>query len=148
MAWSPDLAGQLELEVDPSLPLDNLDGSIVCRDALFTNGPTFRRSWEPRRFWVGSRYVASSGQNTFNNFRCGTPASTDAPTSARIGFDARTTTYVRVAAPASLQPTRSARGTQGSPTPRSRSPLASRTTPNARSIVLSDNFTSPRGACS
>ena len=33
------LGGQLELEVDPSLPLDNLDKNIVCADALFTEWP-------------------------------------------------------------------------------------------------------------
>jgi hypothetical protein len=34
-----DLVGQLELDVDPSLPLDNLDRNIVCADALFTEWP-------------------------------------------------------------------------------------------------------------
>ncbi len=34
-----DLVGQLELDVDPSLPLDNLDNNIVCADALFTRWP-------------------------------------------------------------------------------------------------------------
>lgn len=34
-----DLAKQLELDVDPSLPLDNLDKNIVCADALFTEWP-------------------------------------------------------------------------------------------------------------
>ena len=34
-----DLVGQVELEVDPSLPLDNLDKNIVCADALFTEWP-------------------------------------------------------------------------------------------------------------
>ncbi len=29
----------MELDVDPSLPLDNLDKSIVCADALFTDWP-------------------------------------------------------------------------------------------------------------
>ena len=33
------LAGQVEMEVDPSLPLDNLDDNIVCADALFTDWP-------------------------------------------------------------------------------------------------------------
>ncbi|NOU30777.1 MAG: class I SAM-dependent DNA methyltransferase [Polyangiaceae bacterium] len=37
--YAADLAGQLELEVDPSLPLDNLDKNIVCADALFTDWP-------------------------------------------------------------------------------------------------------------
>jgi SAM-dependent methyltransferase len=31
--------GQSTLEVDPSLPLDNLDENIVCEDALFTEWP-------------------------------------------------------------------------------------------------------------
>ena len=31
-----DLVGQIELDVDPSLPLDNLDNNIVCADALFS----------------------------------------------------------------------------------------------------------------
>jgi hypothetical protein len=34
-----DLIGQMELDVDPSLPLDNLDNNIVCADALFTDWP-------------------------------------------------------------------------------------------------------------
>lgn len=34
-----DVMGQLEMEVDPSLPLDNLDKNIVCADALFTDWP-------------------------------------------------------------------------------------------------------------
>jgi SAM-dependent methyltransferase len=31
------LAGQVEMDIDPSLPLDNLDKNIVCADALFTD---------------------------------------------------------------------------------------------------------------
>ncbi len=34
-----DLVGQMELDVDPSLPLDNLETNIVCADALFTKWP-------------------------------------------------------------------------------------------------------------
>ena len=34
-----DLIGQMELDVDPSLPLDNLEKNIVCADALFTEWP-------------------------------------------------------------------------------------------------------------
>jgi len=33
------LGGQVEMDIDPSLPLDNLDGNIVCADALFTDWP-------------------------------------------------------------------------------------------------------------
>lgn len=33
------LAGQVEMDIDPSLPLDNLDQNIVCADALFTDWP-------------------------------------------------------------------------------------------------------------
>ncbi len=33
------LAGQVELDLDPSLPLDNLDDNIVCKDALFSDWP-------------------------------------------------------------------------------------------------------------
>ncbi len=33
------LAGQVEMDVDPSLPLDNLDKNIVCADALFSDWP-------------------------------------------------------------------------------------------------------------
>jgi SAM-dependent methyltransferase len=33
------LAGQVEMDIDPSLPLDNLDENIVCADALFTDWP-------------------------------------------------------------------------------------------------------------
>jgi SAM-dependent methyltransferase len=34
-----DLVGQMELEVDPSLPLDDLDKNVACADALFTDWP-------------------------------------------------------------------------------------------------------------
>ncbi len=34
-----DIAGQMELDVDPSLPLDNLNENIVCADALFMEWP-------------------------------------------------------------------------------------------------------------
>jgi len=33
------LAGQVEMDIDPSLPLDNLDENVVCADALFTDWP-------------------------------------------------------------------------------------------------------------
>jgi SAM-dependent methyltransferase len=33
------LAGQVEMDIDPSLPLDNLDKNIVCADALFADWP-------------------------------------------------------------------------------------------------------------
>ncbi len=33
------LAGQVEMDIDPSLPLDNLDKNIVCADALFIDWP-------------------------------------------------------------------------------------------------------------
>nr|MBA3404984.1 class I SAM-dependent DNA methyltransferase [Gemmatimonadaceae bacterium] len=33
------LAGQVEMDIDPSLPLDNLDKNIVCADALFMDWP-------------------------------------------------------------------------------------------------------------
>jgi SAM-dependent methyltransferase len=33
------LAGQVEMDIDPSLPLDNLDKNIVCADALFAEWP-------------------------------------------------------------------------------------------------------------
>jgi hypothetical protein len=34
-----ELAGQVEMDIDPSLPLDNLDQNIQCADALFTEWP-------------------------------------------------------------------------------------------------------------
>jgi hypothetical protein len=37
--FAADIAGQIELDVDPSLPLDNLDKNIICADALFTEWP-------------------------------------------------------------------------------------------------------------
>jgi hypothetical protein len=33
------LAGQVEMDIDPSLPLDNLDQNIICADALFAPWP-------------------------------------------------------------------------------------------------------------
>ena len=33
------LASQIEIDIDPSLPLDNLDDNIVCKDALFMEWP-------------------------------------------------------------------------------------------------------------
>ncbi|MBK8236114.1 MAG: hypothetical protein IPK74_11190 [Deltaproteobacteria bacterium] len=38
-AFVAERFGQVELELDPSLPLDNLEGNIVCADALFTEWP-------------------------------------------------------------------------------------------------------------
>ncbi len=37
--FAADIAGQIELDIDPSLPLDNLDKNILCADALFTDWP-------------------------------------------------------------------------------------------------------------
>lgn len=37
--FAADVEGQVELDVDPSLPLDNLDKNIVCADALFAEWP-------------------------------------------------------------------------------------------------------------
>ena len=37
--FAADIAGQIELDVDPSLPLDNLDKNVVCADALFSAWP-------------------------------------------------------------------------------------------------------------
>jgi SAM-dependent methyltransferase len=37
--FAVEIVGQMELDVDPSLPLDNLDKNIVCADALFTAWP-------------------------------------------------------------------------------------------------------------
>ena len=37
--YAADFVGQIEIEVDPSLPLDNLDKNILCADALFTDWP-------------------------------------------------------------------------------------------------------------
>ena len=34
-----ELVGQVEMDVDPTLPLDNLDQNIVCADALFSEWP-------------------------------------------------------------------------------------------------------------
>jgi hypothetical protein len=34
-----EASAQVEMEVDPSLPLDNLDANIVCKDALFSEWP-------------------------------------------------------------------------------------------------------------
>lgn len=38
-ALAQDISGQAFLELDPSLPLDNLDENIVCQDALFAPWP-------------------------------------------------------------------------------------------------------------
>ena len=37
--FAADIVGQLELDIDPSLPLDNLEKNIVCADALFAEWP-------------------------------------------------------------------------------------------------------------
>jgi len=34
-----ELLGQVEMDIDPSLPLDNLDKNIICDDALFIDWP-------------------------------------------------------------------------------------------------------------
>jgi SAM-dependent methyltransferase len=62
-----DLVGQLEIEVDPSLPLDNLEKNIVCADALFAdwpkvdaivgNPPFLGEKWLRKE--LGPKYVAA-----------------------------------------------------------------------------------------
>lgn len=37
--FAEDIVGQLEMDIDPSLPLDNLDANVLCADALFTPWP-------------------------------------------------------------------------------------------------------------
>ncbi len=54
-----DLVGQMELDVDPSLPLDNLEKNIVCVDALFDDWPEVDAIVSNRHFSAGSEHAAA-----------------------------------------------------------------------------------------
>lgn len=56
------VAGQIEMEVDPSLPLDNLDKNIVCADALFTEWPEVDAIVGNPPFLGGSKIRQELGQ--------------------------------------------------------------------------------------
>ncbi|WP_437922864.1 DNA methyltransferase [Sorangium sp. So ce291] len=58
-----DVSFQGELEVDPSLPLDNLDKNIVCADALFTAWPEVDAIVSNPPFLGGTKIRADLGDN-------------------------------------------------------------------------------------
>ncbi|MFO0643856.1 MAG: type IIL restriction-modification enzyme MmeI [Polyangiaceae bacterium] len=61
-ATAADLVGQLEIDVDPSLPLDNLDKNVVCADALFTEWPEVDAIVGNPPFLGGTKIRAELGQ--------------------------------------------------------------------------------------
>jgi SAM-dependent methyltransferase len=58
-----DLFGQVEMETDPSLPLDNLDQNVVCADALFTDWPEVDAIVGNPPFLGGSKIRQELGQD-------------------------------------------------------------------------------------
>lgn len=58
-----DFVGQIEIEVDPSLPLDNLDKNVVCADALFTEWPEVDAIVGNPPFLGGTKIRAELGAN-------------------------------------------------------------------------------------
>jgi len=58
-----DLFGQVEIETDPSLPLDNLDQNVVCADALFTEWPVADAIVGNPPFLGGSKIRQELGQD-------------------------------------------------------------------------------------
>src|SRR3954452_25143478 len=61
--FAADIAGQIELDVDPSLPLDNLDKNIVCADALFTDWPEVEAIVSNPPFLGGTKIRAELGDD-------------------------------------------------------------------------------------
>lgn len=55
--------GQLEMEIDKSLPLDNLEDNIVCKDALFREWPDVDAIIGNPPFLSGSSISSHHGQN-------------------------------------------------------------------------------------
>jgi hypothetical protein len=62
-----DLIGQMELDVDPSLPLDNLDNNIVCADALLTSWPEVEAIVGNPPFLGGTKIRAELGEDYLRN---------------------------------------------------------------------------------
>ena len=83
------LAGQIEMDIDPSLPLDNLDKNIVCADALFTEWPEVDAIVGNPPFLGTQSFAKNSASNTCNAFRT-RPGWTGLLSSHATGFGART----------------------------------------------------------
>lgn len=64
-----DLNKQMELEVDPSLPLDNLDQNIVCADALFTEWPAVDAIVGNPPFLAGTNISGEAGASYLAQIR-------------------------------------------------------------------------------
>lgn len=65
------LSGQVELDIDPSLPLDNLDQNIVCADALFTEWPPVDAIVGNPPFLGGSKIRGELGQEYLRKLQQG-----------------------------------------------------------------------------
>ena len=61
--------GQFEMEVDPSLPLDNLDENILCADALFTEWPQADAIVGNPPFLGGTRLTEELGEVRVSELR-------------------------------------------------------------------------------
>ncbi len=63
------LAGQVEMEMDPSLPLDNLDKNVVCADALFTDWPEVEAIVGNPPFLGGLKIRSELGEDYLNRLQ-------------------------------------------------------------------------------
>ena len=69
-----DLVGQMELEVDPSLPLDNLDKNVICADALFTDWPEVEAIVGNPPFLAGTNFSGVLGPSYLTKLRQAFPS--------------------------------------------------------------------------
>lgn len=60
---------QLEIDIDPSLPLDNLNSNIVCNDALFTDWPSVDAIVGNPPFLGGGKISAELGKEYFRKLQ-------------------------------------------------------------------------------
>lgn len=67
------LAGQVEMDIDPSLPLDNLDQNVVCADALFTEWPKVDAVVGNPPFLGGTKIRAERGEEYLNRLQATFP---------------------------------------------------------------------------
>jgi SAM-dependent methyltransferase len=70
-AQAEALSGQVEMDVDPSLPLDNLDQNIICADALFTEWPPVNAIVGNPPFLGGSKIRAELGPDYLRKLQGG-----------------------------------------------------------------------------
>jgi hypothetical protein len=72
-AFVADRFGQLEMELDPSLPLDNLEANIICADALFCEWPEAEAIVGNPPFLGASKIRAELGQDYVHKLQAENP---------------------------------------------------------------------------